>query len=132
MKVLERVPEERMVAAFLKAEIDSPRWQAPILARLSLDKQPRSIVDCPDLGNVSENEYRALLLSFRGYGQNTLIFSSFPDDAQWQSALLDTADLENVRVMNRSPWPEFSGGIRIASDVAKNFKSGRTNPPGGA
>jgi hypothetical protein len=126
VKILETVSEDRMVAAFLKAEISSPRWRELILESLAQDRRPRSIIDFPDLNDAHENEYRALLLGYRGYRENRFIFSGFPNNAHWQSAQLDHDDQQRIRVMNDDTWPKLGSGSRMAADVAESLKSGRT------
>jgi hypothetical protein len=85
----------------------------------------RSLVDTPDLDKDQENTIRADLLSYRGYKQDKYLFAKFPHHVDWRTALLDIADLRSVRVMNQEPWVQFSGGSRIAWDVAQNFISGK-------
>jgi len=114
-----------MVAAFLKAEIDSPRWRNYILTRLAQDGRPRTIIDSPELDDVPENEYRASLLSYRGYRQNA-IFSGFPENTRWQTALLEPTDCRNLRVMKSPEWTTLSATSRTASDVVKSLTSGKT------
>ncbi len=115
-----------MVAEFLRAEIDSPRWGASILNRLNQDGRSRAVVDNPNLFDDAENSYRASLLAFRGY-RNQAIFSRFPEVVQWRTISLTPGDLETALVMNSAPWPEFSGGTRLAGDASRNFKMGKIN-----
>jgi hypothetical protein len=124
MKVLETIYEDAMVAAFLRAEIDSPRWKRKILDRLKQDGRSRTVVDKPNLLDNAENAYRARLLAFRGY-RDRCIFSGFPDKVQWYSISMTREDLEAARVINDAAWPEFSGGTRLAGDVSRNLTMGR-------
>ena len=125
MKILERVAEHNMVSAFLKAEIDSPRWGQHILRQLDDAKLPRSLVDTPDLENNQENGTRVQLLNYRGYNQNDFLFAGFPHATEWHTALLDVTDLKRLKVMNQEPWIQFSGGSRVAWDAAQNFISAK-------
>lgn len=124
MRFLQLVPEEVMVAIFLKAELGSPRWQTHVLEPLSRDGKPRTIVSDPDVLNATDNAYRAKLLGYRGYKQNVFLFAGFPSDVQWKATLLDIDDLKSVKVINQEPWFGFSGGSRLASDAAKHLNSG--------
>jgi hypothetical protein len=126
MRILETVSERAMVAAFLRAEIDSPRWGATILDRLNQDGRSRAVVDNPNLLDDTENIYRASLLAFRGY-RNRAIFYGFPEVVQWQAISMTRGDLEVTLVMDSAPWPEFSGGTRIAGDASRNFMMGNIN-----
>ena len=126
MKILEKVSEHVMVAEFLRAEIDSPRWGANILNRLNMDGRSREVVDNPNLLDDEENIYRASLLAFRGY-RNQAIFTGFPAAVQWYKISMTHSDLENALVMNSAPWSEFSGGTRLAGDTSRNFETGKIN-----
>jgi hypothetical protein len=126
MKILEKVSERVMVAEFLRAEIDSPRWGANILSRLNMDGRSREVVDNPNLLDDGESNYRARLLAFRGY-RNQAVFYGFPEAVQWYKILMTHIDLENALVMNSAPWPEFSGGTRLAGDTSRNFQTGKIN-----
>ncbi len=126
MKIVEIVSERVMVAEFLHAEIDSPRWRANILNRLNKDGRSREVVDNPNLLDDAESSYRASLLAFRGY-RNQAIFSGFPEVVQWHTISMTHGDLEEALVMNSAPWPEFSGGTRLAGDTSRNFKTGKIN-----
>jgi hypothetical protein len=124
MRIVEIVSERVMVAEFLRAEIDSPRWGANILDRLNQDGRSRALVDNPNLLDDAESSYRASLLAFRGY-RNQGIFSRFPEVVQWHTISMAHGDLEAALVMNSSPWPKFSGGTRLAGDASRNFKTGK-------
>lgn len=125
MRMVERVAEAMMIAAFLKAEINSPRWKQCILEQLARDGVSRSLVDTPDLKDDRENALRTKLLGFRGYNQDTYLFAGFPDDVEWQRAVLAVADLRKVAVINQVPWIEFSGRSRLAWEAARNLASGQ-------
>jgi len=124
MKVLTTVSEHKMVEVFLRAEIDSPRWQSGILEQLARDGRLRSVVDNANLEDNEENVYRAKLLAYRGY-RDRGIFSGFPNPVQWYSVSLTCVDLAGVRVMKSEPWPYFSGGNRLAGDASRNLTTGK-------
>src|SRR5436189_6456773 len=94
-KMIERGPatENDMIAAFLRAEIDSSRYGRfiePVLAEVGLD---RRIIDQPDLVDEAQNRLRKRLLAFRGYPQEFL-FRGFPLDATWRRVGLEPRDFE--------------------------------------
>jgi len=125
MKVLATVSEHTMVEAFLRAEIESPRWQAAILEQLARDGRSRFVVDNANLEDNAENACRAKLLAYyRGY-RDLGIFSGFPNPVQWYSVSLTCADLAGVKVINDKPWPYFSGGTRLAGDASRNLSTGK-------
>lgn len=129
MKIVELVTERAMVAEFLRAEIDSPRWCANILNRLYQDGRSRAVVDNPNLLDDAESRYRAsLLASSRGY-RDRYIFAGFPEVVRWHTISMTHGDLEAALVMNRTSWVEFSGGTRLAGDASSNFKTERSTTP---
>jgi hypothetical protein len=119
LKIRQVVPEEYMVAAFLQAEVDSPRFSQLILDQLPQSGQPRSIIDTPDLANAAENGFRARLLGYRGYKLNVGLFAGFPSDAEWKTVTVDLVDLNKLKVINQEPWTGFAGGSRLAPDAAR-------------
>lgn len=125
MKQLETITEHHMVAAFLKAEVDSPRWKAGIQDACNSMNIMRTIIDEPDLNDINENDCRAKLLHPRGYPQKQAIFYGFPNNVQWVKVLLNPTDFRMIRVLNAQPWIDFTGGSRIAWDAAQNFKTGK-------
>ncbi len=129
MRILETISEHVMVAAFLRAEIDSPRWGPNILDRLNQDGRSRAVLDNPNLLDYTENIYRASLLAAVRGCTNCGIFYRFPDVVQWYAISMTRGDLEVALVMNSAPWPEFSGGTRVAGDASRNFKMGKINHP---
>jgi hypothetical protein len=131
MQIRETVSEDYMVAAFLKAELDSPRWAADVLAGLAAEGRLRSVIDSPDLGNPLDNACRARVLGYsRGYGPppNTRLFSGFPAAAWWQTAEADIADLSRMKVINQPFWYS-SEGSRLACDTAAHPGSERSADP---
>ena len=125
MRIQETLSENEMVAAFLQAEVDSPRFGGPILRLLARDGQDRRVLDAPDLRRAGENAYRARLLGeWRGYGRNADVFTDLPDDTQWFRAVLDGADLERVKYINDDYWIGFSGGSRLVKDAVARIHSG--------
>jgi hypothetical protein len=68
MRLVEPGSEAAMVALFLRAELDSPRFGRGIRDRLAADGIDASVLREPDLGDDAENGYRRLLLErTRGY-----------------------------------------------------------------
>ena len=71
MKIIKRISEDEMIAEFLKAEINSPRFGKKIIDSLKKDKKTKKILIKPDLKNPNENIYRNNLLGkVRGFGKN--------------------------------------------------------------
>jgi hypothetical protein len=125
MRLLETLDEPIMVATFLQAEIDSPRFRRDLLRLIERDRRDRDLIDRPDTADEEENRYRARLLGeFRGYGQNRDLFSRFPENVSWFRYALAREELAQVRYIDYSYWNELSGGSRLPSDAAKNIRAG--------
>jgi len=125
MKFIKNTTEEDMVATFLKAEINSPRWGSSILKLLQINGTDREIIDKPNLINEKENKLRAKILSdFRGYRKDDLLFKSFPKNMKWKRVELNKEDLQRVKYINYDYWTKLSGGSRLAVDAVKNIKKG--------
>lgn len=125
MKTIKKIDENEMIAVFLQAEIDSPRFSKHILAILKKNGVGREIIENPDVNNEKENIYRANLLDkYRGFGKKTLLFDCFPSNVQWERVLLSKDELKKVMFINLDYWVKLSGGSRLAVDAAKNITSG--------
>jgi|SRR5579871_1788339 len=125
MRILESVPVDVMIAAFLQAEANSPRFSQPVLRLLARDQRDRRILDAPDLNHAEDNVYRARLLSeWRGYERNEDVFTDLPDDTHWFRAVLDHADLERALYIRDDYWIGFSGGSRLVKDAVARIRSG--------
>ena len=119
------IPEEEMVATFLRAEIASPRYAPTILGFLERDGRDRTIVEVPDLANAADNRYRAQILGeYRGRGRDEDVFSDIPADVRWYRALATRDDLAQVRYIDYDYWTELSGGSRRAPDAAARIRQG--------
>jgi hypothetical protein len=117
MQIRETVSEDYMVAAFLKADLDSPRSAAGVLEGLAAQGRLRSVIDSPDLANPLDNACRARVLGCRGYRKNSSLFVGFPAAVWWQTAEVDIADLARMKVIDQRFWYS-SEGSRLACDTA--------------
>ena len=74
---------DEVVLAFLRAEIDSPRFgpvYTGILQRAGRDRA--TLVDHPDRTDAAARHFRhAMLKSIRGWNDDKLLFAGFPDDS---------------------------------------------------
>jgi len=78
---------DEMVLAFLRAEVDSPRFSPVIKHWLVTHRFDRTtLIDNGLLHDLEQNRLRAELLgAARGYQDNKWLFAEFPDDVQWRS-----------------------------------------------
>src|SRR5688572_12671894 len=101
-----------MIAAFVRAEIGSPRFSQQVLACLQSLSVDRAVVDEPRLDDVVENAARrSVLAAYRGYN-NCSLFARFPKDVQWARCLLDSSELGELRYANYDYFVSLTGGSR--------------------
>jgi hypothetical protein len=125
MQHLHAIGEDEMVAAFLRAEIGSPRYGPVILSILDRDGHDRRLVDEPDLTTPAANAARRRLLGdYRGYGRNADVFTGFPAVVRWYRALAAKEDLARVRYIEYDYWTELSGGSRLVVDAVARIRQG--------
>jgi len=114
-----------VIAAFLRAEIDSERHERRILKELRADRRPRSVVDSPDLEDPEENAYRQALLGLvRGWGRGEGMFQGFPEHVGWELVALTPEELAEVRYIAWDWWLERSAGTRLATENAMRIRAG--------
>ena len=124
MKLLHRVREDEVIAAFLRAELTSFRFAAAIMRELACAERNVAVVARPDLDDPLTNAYRRELLArVRGWGRNEGLFRGFPDEVRWYRARLDPDELRRIEYIRFDYWIEFSGGSRLASDAAARLRA---------
>jgi hypothetical protein len=115
MRELGGVTAVTVVDAFVRAEIDSPRFKDGYRYYLAARGGTLATVLEPD-----RSELRTQLLGdVRGYGRNTLLFRGFPAEVSWRLVELETPrDWKNIRYANEREWITLSGGSRLVADGA--------------
>ena len=117
--------ENEMVLAFLKAEIDSPRFGEAyqnLIDQSGLDKS--ELIDNASLSDPHQNAARrALLGDARGYGNNVYLFAGFPQNVAWRRVTITPGDYDALLYTNYPIWTKLSGGSRKVVDGAKNTGS---------
>jgi hypothetical protein len=127
--VVERGPAREcdMIAAFLQAEISSPRYSQFILPNLERNRLARAdLIDRPDLENEIHNQIRRLLLQYRGYGTNSYLFTGFPTDVVWRFVDIEPQDHPMFYCANDKSdksWVEVSEGTRSIQHIAARISS---------
>jgi hypothetical protein len=113
--------ESDMVLAFLRAEVDSPRFSHAVQNCLLMLEHDRLLIDNADVADIRENGVRrALLGCYRGYGHDAYLFRGFPNDVRWRRLLLEKGDLRTLLYAREPSWIAFSDGTRLVSAGAKN------------
>lgn len=125
MEIVETTTENHMIACFLKAEANSSRWKERVLSTIKRLGQSKQIIDNPDLDDEAENRTRKKILTdVRGYGNNDLLFSTFPSDTKWYLAKIKKEELGRVKYMKYSYWDELSKHTRLVESGAQTIKDG--------
>lgn len=126
MKLIVQVAESSMVAAFLKAELDSDRFADELkqaMAKLGISEE---IVANPSLKNEQETQLRTRLLGdYRGYKQNREIFTDFPDSMSWYDAELTREEIGDLRYVDYSYWNELTDHTHLVRDAVENIRQGK-------
>jgi hypothetical protein len=126
-KMIELAPsnENEMVLAFLKAEIDSPRFgdaYQNLMQQSGLDKS--ELIDSASLSDPLQNAARRTLLGdARGYGNNVYLFAGFPQNVAWRRVKITSGEYATLMYTKYPAWIDLSGGSRKVVDGAKNIGS---------
>ena len=127
MNLIERIDEAEVIAEFLRAEIDSPRFGERVRARLATDGYDERIVRQADTTDDAANRYRAMLLhSYRGVGGSAPLLEGLPDAIEWHRASIAPEALGSVRYIDYPYWNELSGGTRSPARAAQRIREGIT------
>jgi hypothetical protein len=98
MECVEPVAEDDMVAAFLRAEMESRRHVKYLLPTIAESIFRRRLVLKPDLADERENELRRQLLAYRGYPLNAVLFHGYPDGAvEWHRERMSIEELGRAK-----------------------------------
>lgn len=110
MTLLGSANEDEMIATFIRAELESPRFGAKL--RSAAADLGASIDLLADGTSAQAAEARRrLLAAYRGWGQYESVFGGMPDDLEWSWAELDEAVLR-TRVFTIEWWFEETFGTR--------------------
>ena len=117
--------EDEVILAFLRGELDSPRFGDAIRDALETGGGI-PLVSCADTASLQENEARRrALASTRGWATGAGLFAGFPADVTWTHGLLEHEELDRVRFIDYSYWVELSGGSRWPVEVVPTLRAGR-------
>ena len=109
---------EQVTLAFLRGQIDSPRWGKYYLAYLRRHRLSRAkLIDQADLLDAKQNAARTALLN----AASGSLFEGFPADTTWVRRTIPAAGLGRLKYMNSGPWLQLSGGTRRVADGARNL-----------
>jgi len=115
VRLLRRSSLAEVVAAWLRAEMDSPRFGH----HLRLGDVDRRLIEQPDLNDPAENALRRQLLRYRDD-----ILTAIPNDTVWWEAELSGEDLPDLSAINYPAWEIYSGGTGKLAAVADAIRRG--------
>ena len=108
MRNVDPVDESEVIAAFVRAEADSPRYGDTV--RKLLEKHA--------------GDERAVLIEYRAWGRNEGLFGGFPDDVDWFRLTLSREEVLDILYINWDWWLRISGGTRKPRDAAARVRAG--------
>lgn len=137
MHVLDAIGEDEMIAIFLRAEVDSPRYGKKLRALLVRDGREVEVLRRPDPSVADDNRYRrGLLEEHRGYESREALFDGFPQRVDWFRATLAATEVLEIRYIVEGharltaclrALPRVSA--RRARDRARRLRRGRRVVP---
>lgn len=120
MRVVRPASEAEVVAAFLRAELESPRWGDRLRALLTADGVDASVIDDP-----GADAYRAELLDrHRAWLRREGLFDGLPERIDWARAALAPDEVLAIRYIHWEWWLDITGGTRSALDAARRIRHG--------
>jgi O-antigen/teichoic acid export membrane protein len=112
MRKLRLLPEEEMIAEFLRNEFHHREFDED---RAKFHR----LVENPDLGSAAENALRRALL-FRRRGA---LWRELPSDTRWWETELQAADVERIRFFPRAQWRKLSRGRFYVNEIVERIRN---------
>ena len=123
MRLLKSASEDEVIAAFLRAEVDSYRYGEKLRGLLARDGHEPGVLRHPDLADDHENRYRRQLLDeHRAYERREQMFGGFPRKIDWLRAALEREEVLDILYTNWDWWLTISGGSRSPRDAARRIR----------
>jgi hypothetical protein len=116
--------DDEMVLAFLRAEIDSLRFQnAQELVLRDHIRQaghdPSSLVDNADLSDPKANAKRAEILKW--WTDPKHVFDGMPANVTWRRVRLQPDEIGGLKYCHHQTWLALSGASRLVADGAASI-----------
>jgi len=111
MRKLRQLPEDEVIAEFLRNEFHHPEFDED---RAKFQR----LVEDPDLESPAENALRRALL-FRRRGA---LWRELPGDTQWWETELQAADVERIRFFPRAQWRKLSRGRFYVNEIVERIR----------
>ncbi|MEA2643202.1 MAG: hypothetical protein QOG08_228 [Chloroflexota bacterium] len=125
MEDLGATSDDHVILAWLRAEIESPPFQAYLVGdppKPSHLARALSLARNPDLDNAEHNaERRRIIASAHGFGRGALIFAGLEDDIAWRRARVSIAEVAGMLYSNRNAtWTTLAPATRTVAEGASN------------
>jgi hypothetical protein len=125
MKDLGQVPDDQVILAWLRAEIESPPFQSYLIGdppKPSHLARGLALARNPDLDSAAENaERRRIIESAHGFGRGALIFAGLADDIVWRRFRAPITDVAEMLYSNRNAtWTTLAPATRKVAEGASN------------
>jgi hypothetical protein len=116
--------EDDVVLAFLRAEIDSPKWgqnYLRVLRDLHLDRD--CLIDAANLADSHAGVVRKDVLgAVRGYGRDEALFTGFPPNTTWRRVQVEPCDFHRLKCISKDEWwSKLTTGTRLIEEGARNL-----------
>jgi len=108
MRILRPATEDEVLAAFVRAERDSPRYGEQV--RELLERQ--------------RGDERSVLAAYRWWGLDEGLFGGFPSEVEWSRAALTPDEVLDILYIDWDWWLTLSGGSRRPHDAAERMRAG--------
>jgi hypothetical protein len=125
MRVIRQSTEAEVVAVFLRAELDSPRYGERIGELLPAAGLDESALLAPELEDADANTRRAgVLEEHRAWLRREGLFGGFPEDVDWSLVALAPEEVLSILYIDWDWWLRVSGGTRLPLDAAARIRAG--------
>ena len=125
MRTIRTASEPEVIAAFVRAELDSPRYGLRIRGLLRDAGLDESLLLAADLDDAEENAARAGILErYRGWLRREGLFNGFPEDVTWSLVGLRPDEVLSILYIDWDWWLDISGGTRRPVDAAARIRAG--------
>jgi hypothetical protein len=123
MRLIRAASEAEVVAAFLRGELDSPRWRNRLLELLREEGVDPAVVRAPSLDDADERTYRARLLDrHRAWLRREGLFEDFPERVELSRVAFGPDEVLAIRYINWDWWLRISNGTRRPGDAAARIR----------
>jgi hypothetical protein len=125
VKVLAPSSFDEMVLAFLRGELDSPRFGDAVRGGLEARRMDERLINAPNLDDEMENGLRASILrEYRPWLADSDVLGAWPPNATWQWVELPRTEVEELHYIPYDYWDALSGGTHLVRDGARCVREG--------